>query len=75
MGARIEYSGLAPEAGSSVRVTFCPSSDSDVTLVLQARVVRATDSGGFAVRFEAADARLKRELADLAERVAELPSL
>ena len=75
MGARVEYSGLQPDPGSSVHITFCPSSDSDVTFALQARVVRATDSGGFAVRFEAADARLKRQLAELAERIAELPSL
>jgi hypothetical protein len=75
MGARIEYSGLAPRAGSIVRVSFALSQGDTNRLELQARVVRATESGGFAVRFEAADARLKRDLAMLASQIAELPSL
>jgi hypothetical protein len=75
MGARIEYSGLAPSAGSIVRVAFALGHGDASRLELQARVVRATETGGFAVRFEAADARLKRDLAVLASQIAELPSL
>jgi c-di-GMP-binding flagellar brake protein YcgR len=75
-GARVEYSGLQPPAGASVRVTFCPSpNEENSSFDLHARVVRATEFGGFAVRFEAADPRLKRELARLAEHIAELPSV
>jgi hypothetical protein len=75
MGARVEYSGLQPEAGTCVRVSFWPSSQQGTAFDLQARVVRPTEFGGFAIRFEAADARLKRELAQLADQIAELPNL
>jgi hypothetical protein len=72
-GARIEDSGLQPPPGALVRVVFWTSAE--VCCELQGRVVRAADVDGFALRFEAADAGLKRGLSELAASIGELPTL
>jgi len=73
-GVRIEDAHFKPEIGGEIRVTFVLSLDQPGFEVL-GRVIRYTDTGGFALEFQAVEARLRELILQLAERALELPSL
>ena len=60
-GARLERTGIRPPLGSQVTIIFSLKGHRR-PFELVARVVRATDSGGYAVHFEAIDPKLKAAL-------------
>ncbi len=60
-GARLENTGIRPPEGSQVNLTFALENQSKAFEVV-ARVVRATESGGYAVQFEAINSHLKEAL-------------
>jgi len=73
-GIRIEQGVFMPDIDSEVRVTFVLSLDQPGFEVL-GRVTRHTESGGFALEFEAVEARLRDMLERLTARMRELPDL
>jgi hypothetical protein len=60
-GARLERTGIRPLTGSQVTIIFSLKGHRSPFEVV-ARVVRATESGGYAVQFEAIDPKLKAAL-------------
>jgi len=71
-GARLEDTGVKPEIGRQVTITF-GLDDSGDTFELIARVIRATELGGYAVRFEAIDPRLKQSLLIMSSLIHNMP--
>jgi len=57
-GARLERTGIRPELGSQVTIVFSLKGHRGAFEIV-ARVVRTTESHGYAVQFEAIDPKLK----------------
>jgi hypothetical protein len=60
-GARLERTGIRPPIGSQVTIIFSLKGHR-MPFEVVARVIRATESGGYAVQFEAIDPKLKAAL-------------
>ena len=73
-GACLEKTALTPEDGAEIRLTFALSLEEE-PFDLVCRVVRSTDQGGYAVEFEAVDARLKAAVDHAAELVRNMPEI
>ena len=73
-GLRVEECDVKPELGEHVRVTFVLAIDQP-GFEVEGRVVRHTDSNGFALAFEAIEPRLRTILGQLATRAQELPDI
>jgi hypothetical protein len=70
-GARLEKTALCPAVGSQVTLMFAIRSGRPFEIV--ARVVRVTETGGYAVQFEALDPAFKAALADATAVLSKLP--
>jgi hypothetical protein len=73
-GLRVEECGIVPPVGESTKLTFVLSVEQPAFEV-QAKVVRHTETGGFAVTFVAVEPRFRELVAALAERVQSLPDI
>jgi len=71
-GARIEDTPLKPPIGAPVQITFVLSLDRPGFEVL-GEVARLTETGGFAIAFQAVDPQLRTILIELAEQARRLP--
>ena len=65
-GARVEGAGAPPEPGTMVQLEL--SLPDDPALRILSRVVRETESGGFAVKFVELDPHARKILEDLPGR-------
>ncbi len=68
-GARIEDCEQRPEEGTPISLKFCFFEGADPQ-TLRAKVVRQTDTGGFAVEFQGLDSRAKGILRTVQVRAA-----
>lgn len=67
-GARVEESTLRPDVGAKLRLRFRFYEHSP-PIAVQGKVVRTTETGGFAVTFVSLDARTRAALSTLLPRV------
>jgi hypothetical protein len=72
-GARLENTAIRPALGSLVTLLYAPEGYTTPFEVI-ARVVRPTDTGGYAVQFEALDPELKHALQYAVSALSRLPS-
>jgi hypothetical protein len=72
-GARLESTRVQPQPGARVTLVFALQSMKPFEIV--ARVARITDSGGYAVQFEAIDPGLKSALANAVALLSKLPDI
>jgi len=72
-GARLERTGIRPSSGDRVTIVFGLKGYVHPFEII-ARVVRPTDSGGYAVQFEAIDPKLKTTLESALSVLHALPS-